>query len=130
MPQEPPKPLLLVEDDAILLLDVEDMLVSAGFEVATAASGREAIAGLEIDAARYCAIVTDIRLGSGPSGWDVAQRIRELVPAMPVIYMTADSAAEWASRGVPNSLLVPKPFAPPQLVAAITTLLNQAALLT
>jgi FixJ family two-component response regulator len=48
------------------------------------------------------AVVTDVRLGTGPSGWDVAHRARELVPTIPVIYMTGDSASLWSvmvSRG-------------------------------
>jgi len=31
---------------------------------------------------------------------------------------------EWASKGVPNSLLLVKPFAPAQIVTAISQLLN------
>jgi hypothetical protein len=45
-------------------------------------------------------------------------------PEMAVIYMTGDSGADWASKGVPKSVLVTKPFAPAQIVAAIAQLLN------
>jgi len=38
--------------------------------------------------------------------------------------MTGDSADEWASKGVPNSILITKPFAPVQLVTAVSRLLN------
>jgi hypothetical protein len=41
-----------------------------------------------------------------------------------VIYVTASSAEEWASYGVPNSILIPKPFARAQLISAIASLLN------
>jgi DNA-binding NtrC family response regulator len=117
--------LLLVEDDAILMLDAEETLKNAGFEPVTASSGAAALAALEVDAARFCAVVTDIRLGKGPSGWDVGHRARELVPAIPVVYMTADSAAEWSAHGVPHSILIQKPFVGAQLITAVTTLLNQ-----
>jgi hypothetical protein len=38
--------------------------------------------------------------------------------------MTADSAGEWGAHGVPNSVLVQKPFAVAQVITAISTLLN------
>ena len=43
---------------------------------------------------------------------------------MPVIYMTGTHSEQWASKGVPNSVLLAKPFAPAQLVTAISKLLN------
>lgn len=119
--------LLLVEDDAILMIDAEETLQEAGFQLVTATSGREALTAIEEDAARFCAVVTDIRLGSGASGWEIGHRVRELVPAMPVVYMTADSAAEWSAHGVPHSILIQKPFVGAQLITAVTTLLNQVA---
>jgi hypothetical protein len=38
--------------------------------------------------------------------------------------MTAAAADQWAIQGVPNSILLAKPFAPAQLVTAISNLLN------
>jgi two-component system cell cycle response regulator CpdR len=43
---------------------------------------------------------------------------------MPVIYMTGTHGEDWASKGVPNSVLLTKPFAPAQLVTALSNLLN------
>lgn len=116
---------LLAEDDPLIRLDAEEMLTGEGFEVLAVDSGEQAVAELDADAARFDAVVTDIRLGNGPSGWDVGRRARELVATMPVIYMTADSAKAWTSQGVPNSVLLQKPFVPAQLITAISTLLNQ-----
>jgi CheY-like chemotaxis protein len=73
----------------------------------------------------FRAVVTDINLGRNRmDGWDVARHARENKPDMPVVYMTGDSADEWASKGVPNSILLTKPFAPAQLVTAVAQLLN------
>jgi hypothetical protein len=38
--------------------------------------------------------------------------------------MTGLAADEWSSRGVPNSVLLQKPFAPAQLITAVSQLLN------
>jgi len=39
--------------------------------------------------------------------------------------MSGDSASQWSARGVPNSLMLSKPFAPAQLVTGLATLLNR-----
>ena len=45
-------------------------------------------------------------------------------PEFPVLYLTGAYAHQWPLRGVPNSVLVTKPFAPPQLVTAVSQLLT------
>jgi DNA-binding response OmpR family regulator len=57
-------------------------------------------------------------------GWEVAKRAREVNPALPIIYMTGAAADQWPANGVPNSILLTKPFAPAQLVTALSNLLN------
>ena len=117
--------LILITEDEILIQDiVADGLREAGFEVATADHGAEAMTLLEAETEKIRALVTDVQLGKGPDGWDVARRARELVPDMPVVYVTADSAGDWASKGVPNSVLIQKPFANAQLITAVSSLLN------
>jgi hypothetical protein len=39
--------------------------------------------------------------------------------------MTGVAAEEWARLGVPKSILLTKPFAPAQLVTAVSQLLNK-----
>ena len=118
--------LFLVEDDALIRDLLEASLTDAGFEVVEVSCGTKALAHFDADAARFRAVITDIRLGAGPDGWAVARRARELVPTMPVVYMSGDSSHEWSSKGVPNSLMVAKPFAPAQIITAVSTLLNAA----
>jgi DNA-binding response OmpR family regulator len=118
--------LFLVEDDALIRDLLETSLTDAGFEVVEVSCGTKALAHFDADAARFRAVITDIRLGVGPDGWAVARRARELVPTMPVVYMSGDSSPEWSSKGVPNSLMVAKPFAPAQIITAVSTLLNAA----
>jgi len=121
-----PKLLFLVEDEELVRDMLEMALTEAGFDVFLASSGKQALAELETNASRFKAIVTDIRLGAGPDGWDVVQRARQLVPTMPIVYMSGDSAQDWASKGVPRSVIIPKPFAPAQIITAVATLVNEA----
>ena len=95
-----------------------------GYEPAIAASGEEAVTLLKGIKGKYRALVTDIQLRGVMDGWEVAKRAREIDPEFPIVYMTGDHAAEWPSRGVPNSILLTKPFAPAQLVTAVSNLLN------
>ena len=115
---------LIVDDEALIHLALQDALEAGGFAVAAASRAEEAIAMLEAKGAAYNALVTDVNLGGKLTGWDVAKRARELTPDMPVIYMTGAAANEWASNGVPNSILLSKPFAPAQLLTAVSNLLN------
>ncbi len=117
--------ILVVEDDPLIQTIVEDALTDGGFEIAIASSGETAVELLDASDAKYRALVTDINLGRGKMDrWEVARRAREINPEFPIIYMTGDSAAEWGSKGVPNSILLTKPFAPAQLVTAVSQLLN------
>jgi DNA-binding response OmpR family regulator len=104
-------------------MNLEEELAQAGFDLAVTTNGREALAELEANPAHFCAVVTDIRLGRGPDGWDIGRRAREAVPAMPVVYISGDSAPNWATMGVPNSIMVAKPFYPAEVVTALSTLL-------
>jgi len=120
----PPPVLLLVEDQALLLHDVEEALKEAGFEAVALSDGEKALREIERDCSRFSAVVTDVDLGKGPSGWDLARRARELCPTIAVVYMSGASAQHWLARGVPKSVMLQKPFAQAQLVTAIATLIN------
>jgi DNA-binding response OmpR family regulator len=69
---------------------------------------------------KYRALLTDINLGRDKlTGWDVARHAREIDLTFPVVYLSGDSAEQWAVQGVPNSIMLSKPFAPAQIVTAI-----------
>jgi DNA-binding response OmpR family regulator len=119
--------ILVIEDDPPIQLVVEDALTDGGFEPAIAPSGEEAVTLLKGNKNKYRALVTDIRLRGRLDGWEVARQAREIDPAFPILYITAAHADQWASRGVPNSVLLTKPFAPAQLVLVVSQLLNNGA---
>lgn len=120
-----PPMVLVVEDEPLILIDVETALEDAGFEVVTAANAAQALKKFDASADTIRPVVTDIKLGKGASGWDIGRHVREAVPTMPVVYMSGDSSGDWTAQGVPNSIMIAKPFAFPQLITAISTLLNE-----
>jgi DNA-binding response OmpR family regulator len=120
--------LLLVEDEALVAQTLEEALGESGFAVHHANSGAAGLIELEQDSGRFIALMTDIRLQKpGPDGFELARRARELQPTIPVVYMSGDSAIEWLERGVPNSIMLQKPFAISQLLTAVSNLLAQEA---
>ena len=115
--------ILAVDDEDLIREFLAAALESGGYIVLEAASALEAYAKLETGAASLGGLVTDVNLGRGQlSGWDVARRARELNAALPVVYITGDSAAAWSVQRVPHSVLVQKPFKSADLVAAMSAL--------
>jgi DNA-binding response OmpR family regulator len=122
------------DDQSILYVEDEDLIreltaveiEDAGYDVVVVDNGDAALEALDGDAEPFSALVTDVNLGNGPDGWEVSQRARELDGEIPVIYMTGASGHEWKSKGVPNSVLIKKPFLPAQIIAAIAKLVKKA----
>jgi DNA-binding response OmpR family regulator len=118
--------ILVIEDEYPVQGLVEEWLADGGFVAEILSSGEEALTLFKSGLKNYNALVTDVNLKGRLSGWDVARQIREINPVFPVVYVTGAAADEWASQGVPNSILLAKPFAPAQLVTAVAQLLNAA----
>lgn len=110
--------ILLVEDETLILNFLSDTFTEAGHAVVVASNGRSALRELETDADRFGGIVTDIKLGVGPDGWQVGHRARELYPHIRVVYVSGDSGRDWLAKGVPGSMMISKPFAADQIVTA------------
>jgi DNA-binding response OmpR family regulator len=116
--------LLVVEDDRAAGDDVKRALEDAGFRVLLVPSGEKATSAFDENAGEIGGLIADVKLGGNVSGWDVARHAREVNQDLPVVYVTGFYVEDWASRGVPNSILVQKPFAPAQIITAISSLLN------
>ena len=117
-------PVLVIEDDQAIQGLIEDALTEAGFESDISPSGEEALNLLVARKGHYRALVTDINLLGRINGWEVARAAREIDPVFPIVYMSGVEAELWTSKGVPNSIMLTKPFAPAQLVTAVSNLLN------
>ena len=96
---------LVVEDDVLTRIDVAEAFEAAGWVVVEAGSGQAALELCNSDT-QVDALVTDINLGNGATGWDVAQAFWRR-DAIPIIYMSANPDAP--HRRVPQSRFVAKP---------------------
>lgn len=120
---EPPL-ILVVEDEHAIQGFIDDALSEAGFASDILSSAEEALTLFRSGMKSYVALVADVNLKGHLDGWHVAREVRKKEPSFPVVYMTGAAAGHWASQGVPNSILLAKPFAPAQLVTALSNLLN------
>ena len=117
--------ILIIEDEYFLQADVVNVLTNGGFEADAVHSGEEALALFASGTRPYKVLITDIRAGGELGGWELARRIREKNDAFPVIYLTASAVEEWKAQGVPNSILMTKPFASGHLIRTLSTLLTR-----
>jgi CheY-like chemotaxis protein len=111
-------PVLFVDDDLISRLLNCAVLRESGFDVIEASSYAEACAAIE-RSPRLAALVTDIELGVGPDGFEIARRARLANPEVAVVYMSGTELRRYAREGVDNSRFIPKPFGPDQVVKAL-----------
>ena len=122
--------ILVVEDEQLIQGIIEETLSDGGFDSVIVPSGEEVVTLLRGHTGKYRALVTDINLHGTMDGWEVARYAREIEPDFPIVYMSGAAAAGWTSKGVPNSIMLAKPFVPAQLLIAVTNLLNSTPPIT
>ncbi len=122
------KRVLFVEDEAPVRAVVGRVLRNAGLTVVEAASAEEALRAAAGSTAPDL-LVTDIVM-SGMSGYDLARRLRESVPGLPVVFVSgyADEETLTSAAAAPNAAVLMKPFTPSDLVRRIRRTLGDAAL--
>jgi EAL domain-containing protein (putative c-di-GMP-specific phosphodiesterase class I)/ActR/RegA family two-component response regulator len=110
---------LVVDDDPDVLLVVSRTLREAGFEVATAADGRAALATFE--SGGFDAVVSDINMPA-LDGIQLLRALRERDLDIPVILLTGQPSVATAVRAVELGAFryVQKPFDPDELVDLVT----------
>jgi DNA-binding NtrC family response regulator len=101
---------LIVDDDAGLLALIDEDLHRQGLNCVCVRSDREAYKMLASEPA-FDAVVVDVNLGVGTTGFDVARRARQVTPDIQVVYISGEAnVRSWMSFGVPSSDYVSKPF--------------------
>jgi DNA-binding response OmpR family regulator len=109
--------ILLADDNYIINLELHEALQDAGFAVESVYSGATAIAALRCNPP--WALVTDLDLGSGPTGFDVARYARTVCPYMPVVFISGTMGGQHPSEGVSGSDFIAKPCRGGQVVEAL-----------
>lgn len=120
------RPILIIEDDAHILLGLEEVLRGDGFEVATCHRGDLALASIATHRPRL--IVLDVML-PGLSGYDICKQMRAAKDTTPILMLTAKGQEIDKVVGLDLGAddYVTKPFGVRELLARIHALLRRAA---
>jgi DNA-binding NtrC family response regulator len=119
--------ILVVEDDESMLRFLMDELREAGFQALGCSSAREALELVRVQAVE--AIVTDLVM-PGMKGDELLRELRDVIPGVPVVIMTAfgsiESAVDAMREGAYHYLT--KPFRIEQLVVTLESALADGRL--
>ncbi|WP_431271602.1 response regulator [Dankookia sp. P2] len=117
---------LVVDDEALLALEMEDLLSAAGFATVIACS---AAAAREVSVAALSVAVVNLRLNGGLLGHGIIRALRRLRPDLPIVVVTGyDSDAPQADlRGLGwPTVRLQKPQHGEHLVGAVRDVIAQA----
>ena len=119
--------LLIAEDDELLLDALQTQLTQAGHAVAVAADGQVALDMMTRSA--YDALVLDLGLPK-VDGLEVLRRLRERLPALPVLVLTARDGVEDRVAGLNAGAddYLTKPFSREELLARLQAILRRSRL--
>ena len=112
---------LVVEDDNLVAELAAGMLNELGFEAVVAHSAKEALQRLSAEQ-RPTLVFSDIVMPGGISGIELARKVRDRFPELPVLLTSGYSEKVTATEGFP---LLQKPYDMESLAAALSTLLKQ-----
>jgi two-component system, cell cycle sensor histidine kinase and response regulator CckA len=119
---------LVVEDDEGVRWMTRRILVDAGYQVAEAKDGRAALE-LLAGAADVRVVLTDVVM-PGMSGRELAERVVEMRPDVPVLFTSGYTDGEIVRRGLlqPGAAFIQKPFSPDAIIRVVRERLDSASL--
>jgi two-component system, cell cycle sensor histidine kinase and response regulator CckA len=118
---------LVVEDEESVRTMLARQLKNEGFQVLEAEDGQAALELMQRRAAPVDLVITDVAMPR-MNGRELATRLREDWPKLPVLFISGYTDDEMVRRGLidPNHPFLSKPFTPEVLAAKVRLLLDQA----
>jgi DNA-binding NtrC family response regulator len=117
---------ILVEDETLICDMLQEDMELAGLPVISVANAEAGLNLIERQDSPPCAVVTDINLGPGMNGAELADTIRRRWPTIPVVVMTGDDRN---LQRLPLDLregCFLKPFSPQRLASRVADLVEVA----
>ncbi|MEM1233767.1 MAG: response regulator [Pseudomonadota bacterium] len=111
--------IMIIEDEAIIALDLEAIVAEMGHK-ATGVARTEAGAVELYQRERPNLILSDIHLADGSSGIDAVRKILEDAGSIPVIFITAYPERLLTGQGPEPAFLITKPYTESQVRSAIS----------
>ncbi len=117
--------ILVVDDEPVVRRFASRVLEEAGYRIATAADGAQALRALRHETEPFDAVVSDIVMPN-VNGVELLQEVSTAYPELPVILMSGYATTELSKRGIPTPCgVLSKPFAPEHLLAEVRRCLDR-----
>ena len=122
--------ILLVEDEPMVRMIARKLLTKHGYHVIEAESGRAALEIWNGQKDSIDMLLTDIVMPDGVSGHDLAMRLQEERPGLPVIYSSGYSAEVFRGEAVfpDDAVFLGKPYRPEDLLRVTREVLDDLVL--
>ncbi|HEY0628887.1 MAG TPA: response regulator [Sphingomicrobium sp.] len=114
-----PLSIMLVDDEPLVRIGTAEMIRDLGHQVREASGGFEALAILG-EGHHFDAIITDFKM-PGMDGGELAGKIREVLPHMPILLITGYTGSDEDVAGLPR---LSKPFGQKKIATALAQLLG------
>lgn len=110
--------ILVVEDEIGLLMMMDDLISSLGYQVSTARSAQDALELVEAEDG-FDLMITDIVMPGGMNGFELAQKMQAAQPGMPILFMSGYTGYSKTEMSEIDAPMLQKPCPPAELARAI-----------
>src|ERR1700729_4284666 len=112
-------PVLVIDDEKNMRLSLRTVLSDEGYSVRAAESAEEALTLLGQE--DFFMVITDARLGTGMSGYELLGKVHTRWPQLPILMITAYATPKLAVEAIKAGAFdyLAKPFAPEELLHAV-----------
>ncbi|WP_051243646.1 response regulator [Azohydromonas australica] len=114
---------LVIDDEPDIRRTMAELLRDNGYEVLSAADGGAALSAYADFSPQV--LLLDLGLPGGLSGIEVARRLRQLSPLLPIVFVSGHADRELLWTAVPGARLLRKPFQTEELYAEVRRCLDE-----
>ncbi|WP_246102035.1 response regulator [Methylobacterium terricola] len=114
--------ILVVEDEALTIMDLSDVLDAAGYEALQSASAERAL-GLLTGRTDIVALITDVELSGKTDGFDLARSAAQMRPDLPIVVVSGRSKPD-PDRMPSHARFVARPCRGDDILEVLRTLMK------
>jgi CheY-like chemotaxis protein len=115
---------LVVEDEALTIMDLSDVLEAAGYEALQSASAERAL-GLLDARPDIVALITDVELSGKTDGFELARIAAQHRPGLPIVIVSGRAKPD-PDRMPPDSQFVARPCRGDDILDVLKTLMGRS----
>ncbi|KQP26672.1 response regulator receiver protein [Methylobacterium sp. Leaf469] len=113
--------ILLVEDEALTIMDLGDVLENGGYETVQCASAERAL-GILKARPDICGLVTDVELSGKTNGFELANAVAAARPQLPIVIVSGRAAPD-PERMPPGARFIARPCTGEDILSQLKGLL-------